>query len=141
MTSDPSPEELAEEEAFRRLYGDWRALDPAGTAAFMAGYARWDEPSRRYVLGPPLIPAQELHPPRTTFNPTFELAYWEYGLATAQRWRERLGLAREPAWDRVLMPIARQFDPEIVLVSAGFDAGKRSVLSSLVRDAACKTKF
>jgi len=27
------------------------------------------------VLGPPLIPAQELHPARTTFNPTFELAY------------------------------------------------------------------
>lgn len=30
------------------------------------------------------------------------------------------------AWDRVLMPIARQFDPEIVLISAGFDAGESS---------------
>lgn len=34
----PHVEEDAEELAFRRLYGDWRALDPAGTAAFMADY-------------------------------------------------------------------------------------------------------
>ena len=33
------------------------------------------------------------HPPATTFNPTFELAYWAFGLETAQRWRERLGMA------------------------------------------------
>lgn len=72
------------------------------SAEFMASYPWWDQRRRRYVLGPPLIPAQESHPPRTTFNPTFELAYWAFGLATAQRWRERLGLAREPAWDRVL---------------------------------------
>ena len=72
------------------------------TAEFMASYPFWDEAGKRYVLGPPLIPAQESHPPRTTFNPTFELAYWAFGLETAQRWRERLGLAREPAWDRVI---------------------------------------
>ena len=72
------------------------------SAEFMASYPWWDQDARRYVLGPPLIPAQESHPPRTTFNPTFELAYWAFGLSTAQRWRERLGLAREPAWDRVL---------------------------------------
>jgi hypothetical protein len=72
------------------------------TAAFMAAYARWDDRSRRYVLGPPLIPAQELHPARTTFNPTFELAYWAFGLEAAQRWRARLGMPRHPDWDRVL---------------------------------------
>jgi hypothetical protein len=72
------------------------------SAEFMASYPWWDEANRRYVLGPPLIPAQESHPPRTTYNPTFELAYWAFGLSTAQRWRERLGLGREPAWDRVL---------------------------------------
>lgn len=72
------------------------------TAAFMASYPFWDEAGQRYVLGPPLIPAQELHPPRTTFNPTFELAYWRFGLEAAQRWRERLGLPREEAWDHVL---------------------------------------
>jgi hypothetical protein len=74
----------------------------AETASFMASYAWWDAEGRRYVLGPPLIPAQESHPPTTTFNPTFELAYWAFGLETAQRWRERLSLARDPEWDRVL---------------------------------------
>lgn len=72
------------------------------TAAFMASYARWDEATGRYVLGPPLIPAQELHPARTTFNPTFELAYWAFGLERAQQWRVRLGLPRHQDWDRVL---------------------------------------
>lgn len=72
------------------------------SAAFMASYPFHDPARGRYVLGPPLIPAQESHPARTTYNPTFELAYWAFGLETAQRWRERLGLAREPAWDRVI---------------------------------------
>jgi hypothetical protein len=72
------------------------------SAEFMASYAVWKADGQRYILGPPLIPAQEIHPPRTTFNPAFELAYWRFGLETAQRWRERLGMAREPRWDRVL---------------------------------------
>lgn len=42
MHWEPSAEDLAEEEAFRRLYGDWQALDPAGLADFMAAYdAEW----------------------------------------------------------------------------------------------------
>ena len=72
------------------------------SAEFMASFPFWDAETSRYVLGPPLIPAQESHPPATTFNPTFELAYWAFGLETAQQWRERLGLSREPSWDRVL---------------------------------------
>jgi hypothetical protein len=76
------------------------------SAEFMASYPFWDAGRARYVLGPPLIPAQESHPPATTFNPTFELAYWAFGLETAQRWRQRLGLAREPAWDRVLRSLS-----------------------------------
>ena len=76
------------------------------SAEFMASYPFWEQSERRYVLGPPLIPAQESHPPRTTFNPTFELAYWAFGLETAQRWRQRLGLAREPQWDRVLRALS-----------------------------------
>jgi hypothetical protein len=70
------------------------------SAAFMASFAHKDA-GGRYVLGPPVIPAQENHPPRETWNPTFELEYWDHGLAIAQQWRERLGLAREPLWDDV----------------------------------------
>jgi hypothetical protein len=69
------------------------------SAEFMAGYA-----VRRgefYALGPPVIPAQENHPPRETWNPTFELEYWRHGLGLAQKWRERLDLPREPRWDEV----------------------------------------
>lgn len=61
----------------------------------------------RYVLGPPLIPAQENFAPAETFNPTFELEYWRFGLETAQAWRARLGLPRQRAWDRVLAHLSR----------------------------------
>jgi len=54
------------------------------------------------VLGPPVIPAQENHPANETWNPTFELEYWRFGLSDAQKWRERLGLSRLRDWDRVL---------------------------------------
>jgi hypothetical protein len=63
------------------------------TAAFMADYAIWDEDTGRYVLGPPLIPAQENHDPEETLNPCFELEYWRWGLKTAIEWKTRLGEA------------------------------------------------
>lgn len=70
------------------------------TAVFMADFAA--EVDGRYVLGPPMIPAQERFPPEATFNATYELAYWDWGLRAAQTWRQRLGLGREPSWDQVL---------------------------------------
>ena len=72
------------------------------SAEFMASFAYFQKERQRYVLGPPVIPAQENHPPRETWNPTFELAYWHYGLRVAQRWRERLGLVRKRDWDQVI---------------------------------------
>lgn len=79
------------------------------TADFMASYPVWHEAPHRFVLGPALIPAQESYgsSKRTNLNPTFELAYWHWGLATAQQWRERLGLERDPKWDRVLASLSR----------------------------------
>jgi hypothetical protein len=72
------------------------------TADFMASYAHWDEKTQRYVLGPPLIPAQEHYPPRTTFNPPYELEYWYWALNIAQEWRERLGMPRDENWQKVI---------------------------------------
>ncbi len=74
------------------------------TADFMASYPVWDESGQRFVLGPALIPAQESYGRyrRNTINPTFELAYWYWALETAQKWRHRLGMEREPNWDRVI---------------------------------------
>ena len=60
----------------------------------------------RMDLGPPLIPAQENYDPLTTTNPTFEVEYFRWALSTAQAWRERRGLARNPDWDRALARIA-----------------------------------
>jgi hypothetical protein len=79
------------------------------TAEFMASYAAWDAATSRYVLGPPLIPAQESYSKIRTrvTNPPYELAYWHWGLTTAQRWRERLGLPRHAEWDRVIRGLAR----------------------------------
>src|SRR5262249_46953217 len=70
-------------------------------------YAAWDEATNRYVLGPPLHSAQEVFPKVTTINPTFELTYWRWGLETAQKWRERRGLARDANWDHVLDHLAQ----------------------------------
>ncbi|MFC0212972.1 glycoside hydrolase family 65 [Paenibacillus chartarius] len=72
------------------------------SADFMASFAEWDEARRRYVLGPPVAPAQEIYDHAVTINPTFELAYWAFGLSTANVWRERLGLPRSEKWDHVL---------------------------------------
>lgn len=77
------------------------------TAEFMASYAAWDTNTQRYVLGPILQCAQEIFPKDRTFNPTFELTYWRWGLQTAQQWRERLGLTREEKWDEVLARLAK----------------------------------
>ncbi|SDT11540.1 hypothetical protein [Actinopolymorpha singaporensis] len=73
------------------------------SAAFMASYATWDPRRERFDLGPPVASAQEKAYPlrREARNPAFELAYWRWGLQNAQLWRERLGLARVPAWDAV----------------------------------------
>ena len=72
------------------------------SAEFMASFAYFQNEQQRFVLGPPVIPAQENHPPRETWNPTLELAYWNYGLRVAQRWRERLGLGPKREWDQVI---------------------------------------
>lgn len=76
------------------------------SAEFMASFAAWDEATQRYLLGPPLQCAQEVFPKDRTVNCSFELVYWRWGLETAQRWRERLSLARVATWDRVLSRLA-----------------------------------
>ncbi|MET3902174.1 hypothetical protein [Paenarthrobacter sp. 4246] len=71
------------------------------SAAFMASFAH--STSRGFELGPPLIPAQESYGSirAKVTNPTFELAYWQWGLRTASEWRERLGLEPVPGWSDV----------------------------------------
>lgn len=76
------------------------------TAEFMVSYAHYDEERKCYVLGAPLIPAQENHKPEVTLNPTFELEYWKYGLDLANEWKRRLGLPLNEKWKEVSANLA-----------------------------------
>jgi hypothetical protein len=77
------------------------------TARFMADFVDWDAERKACRLGPPLIPAQETYRPQVTRDPTFELAYWRWGLSLAQEWRRRAGRPRDPEWDRVIGALAK----------------------------------
>ncbi|MBC8027077.1 MAG: hypothetical protein H7Y89_13875 [Steroidobacteraceae bacterium] len=61
----------------------------------------------RFVLGPPVIPAQENLATLETLNPMFEIEYFRFGLETAQAWRKRLGLRRDKNWDKVLAGLSK----------------------------------
>ncbi len=76
------------------------------SADCMASMLHFDQARGCYVLGPPLWIVQEIYDPATSQNPCFELAYWRFGLEVAQRWRERLDLGRDPAWDHLLKHLA-----------------------------------
>ena len=41
-----------------------------------------------------------------TVNPPYELSYWHFGLSTAQLWRERKGLERDPEWDEIIAKLS-----------------------------------
>ncbi|MDE6341664.1 MAG: hypothetical protein K2K93_05050 [Muribaculaceae bacterium] len=76
------------------------------TAQFMASFADWDAENQRYVLKG-IIPAQETLRAAETVNPPFELSYWHFGLNTAQKWRERMGLERNAEWDKITGSLSR----------------------------------
>lgn len=76
------------------------------TAEFMADYAHYDKEKNRYNLGKGVIPAQEVFPAKNTYNPTYEVAYWDWALKVAQQWKERLGQPRDKKWDEVIAKLA-----------------------------------
>ncbi len=91
----PTPETLAR---YRTLVLE--------SAEAMATMLNWEEPKKRYSLGPPLWIAQEIYEQATSMNPTYELSYWVRGLKIAQQWRERLNLGRDAEWDKRIAQIA-----------------------------------
>jgi hypothetical protein len=78
------------------------------TANFLASYAYLDTARDEYILGPPLRVVSENNDKikLDAQNPTFELAYWRFGLQAAQEWRRRLKLAPNPKWDKVLKKLS-----------------------------------
>ncbi|MCX6238062.1 MAG: hypothetical protein NTY07_11010 [Bacteroidia bacterium] len=83
----------------------WRDI-VFGSAAFMADFAFYEKANNRYILGPPVYIMSENTKPETTNNPAFELSYWRFGLRTAQLWKERLKMSRNPKWDEVLKKLS-----------------------------------
>ena len=88
------------------------------TADLLASWPFFDKKEQRYILGPPVIPAQENFDPLTTWNPTFEIEYFRFGIGTAQRWRERLGLPKNPKWDDVLFRLSKLPEKDGVYLAA-----------------------
>lgn len=78
-----------------------------GTADFMASYPYYEKDKDRYILGKGVIPAQERFKAEQTFNPTYELVYWQWALNIAQQWRERLKMPRNNKWDEVLQKLSK----------------------------------
>jgi hypothetical protein len=89
----------------RETLEKWREIVDE-TAVFMASFAALDKKTGKYVLGPPIKSVPEKIDSATTRNPAFELSYWQFGLRTAQAWRERLSLPRNPEWEKILQNLA-----------------------------------
>lgn len=70
------------------------------TAEFMVDFAWWNSNNNTannalegcYELGPPMYPVSENTNPNVTRNPTFELAYWRFGIEVASDWHRRQSL-------------------------------------------------
>ncbi|KAJ4300760.1 hypothetical protein N0V90_002848 [Kalmusia sp. IMI 367209] len=72
-----------------------------GVADFMVSYAWYNQTTKVYDLGPPMYPVSENTNPNQTVNPTFELAYWRFGLDIAEKWRTRQNKSVPAAWRTV----------------------------------------
>ena len=71
------------------------------TAEFMADFVTYDAKTRHYLLKGATA-MQESITKDISYNQPFELAYWQYGLSIAQKWRERQGKERIALWDDII---------------------------------------
>lgn len=76
------------------------------SAEFMASFTHYDEENDRYVIGPPLIPAQETHDPDTCINPAYEVEYFKWGLLAANEWLVRLGEPKMKHFEEVAQKLS-----------------------------------
>lgn len=75
-------------------------------ADFMVSYAWFNTTTKVYDLGPPMYPVSENTNPNQTVNPTFELAYWRFGLDIAEKWQTRQNKPVPSHWRQVKDNIA-----------------------------------
>lgn len=94
LWEQPHPIMLAE--LLYRINNDKSVLEKyftllEGLTEFMLDILIYEKDTDRYVLGAPLIPAQEQYDPETVKNPIYELEYWYFGFCVYKKWCERLG--------------------------------------------------
>lgn len=120
-------------ELLRRLHPDQTLPEDLAeivdaTAAFMADFATWNPLRKVYELGPPFISAREFGAASyaSNHNGAFELAYWQWGLLTANAWREQRGLPPRPEWAKIAAGLAplpirdgRYIEQEAIVVPDG----------------------
>ncbi len=75
------------------------------TAEFMADYAMPDAQGVYHIM-PPVIPVQERYDAASTRDPSFEVAYWKFGLGLAIAWTEAAGMPIDPKWQEVFAHMA-----------------------------------
>ncbi|KAL1963970.1 hypothetical protein VTN77DRAFT_7645 [Rasamsonia byssochlamydoides] len=91
------------------------------SADFMTSYAFRNQSTGVYDLGPPMYPASENTPPNSTTNPTFEVAYWRFGLDIAMAWKERLGQPVPESWRHVAEHLAPLPTVEVAIPTTNTD--------------------
>lgn len=88
------------------------------TAEFMSSFAKYEKEKDRFVLGKGIIPAQERFDPQTTFNSPLELSYWRWGLSTALKWCERLGIKKNVEWENVVKKLSQLPQKDSLYIAA-----------------------
>ncbi|KAF4814608.1 hypothetical protein CGCTS75_v013343 [Colletotrichum tropicale] len=71
------------------------------TANYMASFAWLNNQTGRYDIGPPIQGVTENSSPTEISNLSYELAYWQWALASACNWKKRLGEECPPRWTAV----------------------------------------
>lgn len=78
----------------------WEAI-VENSADFLSSYVQYDSVQKKYFLGTPISAVPENNDYYKDKNPIFELAYFKYGLKTAQQQRVKLGLPEKEEWNKV----------------------------------------
>ena len=92
------------------------------TAEFMADFVSFDKKNNYYYLKGSTA-MQESMSKDFSYNHPFELAYWQYGLSVANKWRERMGKPRNAQWDKISANMAPLPLTKDGIITAGLPKG------------------